>query len=76
MNASLGLLCSVAVGPVLNTVVSLCVNRSLAQGQVGGGSEQPNPLEDVPAHCGGVGLDDLWRSLPTQTVLGFCSMAV
>ena len=29
------------------------------QGQVGRGSEQPDLLEDVPAHCRGVGLDDL-----------------
>ena len=29
------------------------------QGQVGWGSEQPDPVEDVPAHCRGVGPDDL-----------------
>jgi len=29
------------------------------QGQVGWGSEQPGLVEDVPAHCRGVGLDDL-----------------
>jgi len=29
------------------------------QGQVGQGSEQPDVAEDVPAHCRGVGLDDL-----------------
>jgi len=28
-------------------------------GQVGQGSEQPGLVEDVPAHCWGVGLDDL-----------------
>jgi len=28
-------------------------------GQVGRGSEQPGLIEDVPAHCGGVGLDGL-----------------
>ena len=27
------------------------------QGQVGPGSEQPSPVEDVPAHCRGLGLD-------------------
>jgi len=27
-------------------------------GQVGQGSEQPDLVEDVPAHCKGVGLDD------------------
>ena len=29
------------------------------QGQAGWGSEQPDLVEDVPAHCRGVGLDDL-----------------
>jgi len=29
------------------------------QGQVGRGSEQPGLVEDVPAHCREVGLDDL-----------------
>jgi len=29
------------------------------QGQVGRGSEQPDVVADVPAHCRGVGLDDL-----------------
>jgi len=29
------------------------------QGQVGWGSEQLDLVEDVPAHCRGVGLDDL-----------------
>ena len=29
------------------------------QGQVGQGSEQPGLVEDVPAHCTGVGLDGL-----------------
>jgi len=29
------------------------------QGQVGRGSEQPGLVEDVPAHCRGVRLDDL-----------------
>jgi len=41
------------------------------QGQVGWGSEQPDLVEDVPAHGRGVGLDGLQRSLPTQTVLSF-----
>ena len=39
------------------------------QGQVGRGSVQPDLVEDVPAHGRGVGLDDLQRSLPTQTSL-------
>ena len=38
-------------------------------GQVGQGSEQPALVEDVPAHCRGFGLGDLWRSLPTHTIL-------
>jgi len=29
------------------------------QGQIGWGSEQPGLVEDVPAHCRGIGLDDL-----------------
>jgi len=29
------------------------------QGQVRQGSQKPDLLEDVPAHCRGVGLDDL-----------------
>jgi len=29
------------------------------QGQVGWGSEKPDLIEDVPARCRGVGLDDL-----------------
>jgi len=29
------------------------------QGQVGGGSEQPGLVEDVPDPCRGVGLDEL-----------------
>jgi len=29
------------------------------QGQVGWGSEQPDLVEDGPAHCRGVGLNDL-----------------
>jgi len=38
---------------------------------VGRGSEQPYLAEDVTAHCSGIGLDDLERSLPTQTVIWF-----
>jgi len=37
-------------------------------GQVGRGSEQHDPVEDVPAHCRGVGVDGLQRPLPTQTI--------
>jgi len=32
---------------------------SLIQGQTGQGSEQPDVAVGVPAHCRGVGLDDL-----------------
>jgi len=46
-----------------------CPIPSNIQGQVGRGSEQPDLVEDVPAHCRGVGLDDLERSLPTETIL-------
>ena len=38
------------------------------RGQVGRGSVQPDPVEDVPVHCRGIGLDDLQRSLPTQAI--------
>jgi len=36
-----------------------CPTSGNIQGQVGRGSEQPGLVEDVPAHCRGVGLDDL-----------------
>jgi len=42
------------------------------QGHVGWGSEQPGLVEDVPAHSRGVGLQDLQRFLPTQSILRFC----
>jgi len=38
------------------------------QGQDGWGSEQTDPVEDIPAYCRGLGLDGLQRSLPTQTI--------
>ena len=38
-------------------------------GQAGRGSEQHDLVECVPARCRGVGLGDLERSLPTQTIL-------
>jgi len=31
--------------------------------------QQPGLVEDVPAYCRGVGLDDLERSLPTQNIV-------
>jgi len=37
----------------------LWLKSSNIKGQVGRGSEQPDPVEDVPAHCRGFGLDDL-----------------
>ena len=35
------------------------------QGQVGGGSEQPDVAVGVPVYCRGVGLDDFQRFLIT-----------
>jgi len=29
--------------------------------------------EDIPAHCRAIGLDDLYRFLPIQSILRFCS---
>lgn len=37
--------------------------------QVQQGSEQPDLVEDVTAYSGRVGVDDLQRSLPMQTIL-------
>ena len=37
-------------------------------GRLGRGSEQPDLVEDGPAPGRRVGLDDLERSLPTQTI--------
>ena len=59
-------------GPTLEWVAQRGSGGPIAgniQGQVGRGSEQPGVLQDVPAHCRGVGLDDLERSLPTQSIL-------
>lgn len=39
------------------------------QNQVGWNSEQPDPVEEDPIHCRGTGLDDLLKSLPSQTIL-------
>ena len=36
-----------------------CRNPGNIQGQVGWGSQKPVVAEDVPAHCKGVGRDDL-----------------
>jgi len=46
------------------------------QGHVGRGSEQADLIEDVPAHCRGVGLDGLERSLPTRIILLFCESMI
>ena len=40
-------------------VRSSLARKGRIQGQVGGGSEQPDVVEDVPAHCREVRLDDL-----------------
>lgn len=37
--------------------------------QVGWGAELPDLIKGVPALCGRIGLDELYRSLPTQTIL-------
>jgi len=39
------------------------------KGQVGRNYEQSDLVEDVPAYCREGGLDDLKRSLPTQSIL-------
>ena len=39
------------------------------QGQVGWHSEHLGLVEDIPAKCREVGLDDFYRSVPTQSVL-------
>jgi len=39
--------------------VGKCTIPRNIQGQVGRGSEQPGPVEDVPAQSRGVGLDGL-----------------
>ena len=36
-----------------------CPTPGNLQGQIGRGSEQPDLVEEVPAHYSGVGLDDL-----------------
>lgn len=45
----------------------LCKHRSFFP--MGLRSEQAALVGDVPAHCRGVGLEVLWRSIPTQTIL-------
>lgn len=39
------------------------------QDKIGWGFEHPDWVEGVCAHCGGVTLDVLWKSFPTQTTL-------
>jgi len=36
------------------------------------GFEQPDLVKDALAHGRGARIGDLWRSLPTQTILWFC----
>jgi len=50
-----------------NLIPTFCPGN--IQGQVGQGSEERGQVEDVPAHCRGVGLGDLSRALPTQHIL-------
>jgi len=64
------LLREVVEAPSLETFKELaCDDMVHSECQVGQGSEQPDLVEDVPAYCRGVGLDDLERSFPTPTVL-------
>ena len=46
-----------------------CPIPGSSQGQVEWRFEQPDLVKDDPAHGRVVGLDDLQRSFPTQTVL-------
>ena len=39
------------------------------QSQTGWGSEQPDVAEGVPVHCRGVVIDNLYGSLPSQTII-------
>lgn len=45
---------------------AVCLSREVGDAlsleilKVGWGSEQPDPVEDVPVHFRGAGLDDLW----------------
>ena len=45
-----------------------CPNPGSVQGQVGRGFEQPGLVGDAPVHGRGVGLEDLQRFLPAQTI--------
>lgn len=45
------------------------LNTRNIQDWVGHDSEKPDLVEDVPANCRDVGLDDLKISLPTQAIL-------
>jgi len=38
--------------------------------------EQPGLVEDVPAHCRGIGLDDLQWCLLMQTIICFCEKEI
>jgi len=49
---------SLSTGNLRNQHILCMMNRNI-QGQVEWGSEQPDLVEDVPAHCRGVGLHDL-----------------
>lgn len=45
-----------------------CSNPGDIQGHAGPVSEQPDLGVGVPFHCRVVGLEDLWKSFPTQTI--------
>ena len=52
-------------------VVDVPTLQTSKQGWAGWVSEHPDLAVSVPVHCRGVGLDDLKRHLPIQTLLCF-----
>lgn len=53
-----------------------CLTPAIIQGQLRQGCEQPDLLEDGPAHYGAPGPDVLETPLPTQTSLQFCLLSI
>lgn len=49
-----------------------CFILGSVQGQEEWGSEHPDLVENVPPYCRDFVLDDLLKSLPSQTILWFC----
>lgn len=59
------------VGVVLALVAQRCDSCPIPiniRGQAGWGSEQYDLVENAPAHCRRLGLDDLSRSLPAVAI--------